>query len=204
VTISDNENDASNRESNDDPFFAYKPKLAGAPWMFWLRRDGLEWTSGRYRGLIPYNRIRRVRLMFRPVTLQSYRFIAEIWANEAPKLQIASSTWRSLVMQDRLDQPYVAFVTELHRRLAAAGGATRFDRGMPYIAFVVGFAAFIGALVAFAVLSYQAVLLAEWKAIAVIAVLLAVFMWQVGSYFTRNWPGSYRPDAIPPQLLPKV
>jgi hypothetical protein len=204
VTNSDSQNAVADRESEDVPFFAYKPKLAGAPWMFWLRRDGLEWTSGRYHGLIPYNRIRRVRLMFRPVTLQSYRFIAEIWANEAPKLQIASSTWRSLVMQDRLDQPYVAFITELHRRLAAAGGAVRFDRGMPYIAFVVGFVAFIGALVAFAVLSYQAALLAEWKAIAVIAVLLTVFVWQVGSYFTRNWPGTYRPDAIPPQLLPKV
>jgi hypothetical protein len=31
---------------------------------------------------------------------------------------------------------------------------------------------------------------------------LALFLWQVGTFFRRNRPGTYRPDAIPAEVLP--
>jgi len=39
---------------------------------------------------------------------------------------------------------------------------------------------------------------------AFIAAFLALFLWQGGNFFRRNKPGRYRPDALPPELLPKV
>jgi len=30
----------------------------------------------------------------------------------------------------------------------------------------------------------------------------AVFVWQSGTYFKRNRPGRYRPDAVPKELVP--
>ena len=52
----------------------------GAPWEFRLRPDALEWRMGRQEGRILYGRIRRIRLSFRPVTMQTRRFVTEIWS----------------------------------------------------------------------------------------------------------------------------
>ena len=38
---------------------------------------------------------------------------------------------------------------------------------------------------------------------AFIAAFMALFLWQGGNFFRRNKPGSYRPDALPPELMPK-
>jgi hypothetical protein len=42
----------------------------------------------------------------------------------------------------------------------------------------------------------------QWSAAAVVGVFFVVFAVQIGNYFRRNRPGRYRPDAIPPELLP--
>ena len=34
-------------------------------------------------------------------------------------------------------------------------------------------------------------------------IFFLLFAWQVGTYFYRNRPGAYRPDAPPAYLLPK-
>src|SRR5258707_159174 len=114
---------------NGDPLYAYKPSLLGAPHEFRLARDALVWRVGGRAGHAPYDRIRRLRLSFRPVTLQSYRFLAEVWPDAGPKLQIASTSWRSMVELERLDQAYAAFVAELGRRIGGTGARTSFETG---------------------------------------------------------------------------
>ena len=76
--------------STGDPLYIYKPSLAGAPLQFRLSADALEWSAGRYSGRVAYDRIRRVRVSFRPAALQNVRFITEIWPAGAPKLVIAN------------------------------------------------------------------------------------------------------------------
>src|SRR5438105_15798371 len=83
----------------DDLAYSYKPSLMGAAWEFRLRRDALEWRAGRHQGSAPYGRIVRVRLSFRPVTMQTRRFVTEIWPDQGPRLSIASTSWRSMVEQ---------------------------------------------------------------------------------------------------------
>ena len=57
-------------ESADgDPSYAYKSSLMGAPFEFRLAADALEWRKGTYAGSTPYDRIRRIRLSFRPMTM---------------------------------------------------------------------------------------------------------------------------------------
>ncbi len=105
-------------EDGHDPFYSFKPALLGAPWELRLRPDALEWTVGYYSGRVAYDRIRRLRLSFRPVTMQSYRFLTEIWSDANPRITIASTSWKSIVEQERQDAAYRAFVAELHRRIA--------------------------------------------------------------------------------------
>jgi len=159
--------------------------------------------SGR-AGRVRYERIRAVRLSFRPVTMQSRRFITEIWSTDNPKIQIVSVSWRSMVEQARQDGAYSAFVTELHRRLAASGSNAQFTTGLPVVSYWFGVVTFVAVMIAMAIMIVRALKLEQWSASAIIGAIFAVFALQIGNYFRRNRPSRYRPDAIPREVLPKA
>lgn len=188
-------------DANSDPHYAYKPSLMGAASQFWLRSQGLEWKVRSGSGIIPYARINRVRLSFRPMTAQSYRFLAEVKAPGA-RLTIVSSSWKSMFEQERQNEAYRAFVTELHRRIAAAGGTAQFVTGYAAPLYWTGLVIFAATLLGFAVLIVRALLILDWAGAGFVAAFLAVFLWQIGGYFRRNRPLAYTPDALPPLLLP--
>ena len=185
-----------------DPVYIHKPSLMGAPWELRLRPEALEWRTGRHEGRIPYARVTRVRLSFRPVTMQTRRFLAEVWSAGGPRLSIASTSWRSMVEQAAQDQAYGAFMRELHRRIAAAGATPAYDRGSPALLYWPGLAVFVGVVAGFAVLIVQALNIGAYGGAAVVGAFFALFAWQGGTYFWRNRPGRYRPDALPADLVP--
>jgi hypothetical protein len=195
--------DGTNSTDHGSPVYAYKPSLMGAPWEFRLAPDALEWQIGRYRGRTPYVRIARVRLSFRPVTMQTRRFVTEIWPVDGPRLSIASSSWRSLFEQEGRDQAYGAFIRELHRRIAASGSRAAFETGSPPIRYWLGLAVFVIVTLGLAMLTVRALQSGAWAAAAMIGGMLCLFVWQSGNYFRRNRPGSYRPEALPEQLVPR-
>lgn len=190
--------------TGEDLSYSYRPSLLGAAWTFRLSAGGLVWEAGRKSGRIPYRGIRRIRMSFKPVSMQTHRFLTEVWADDAPKLEIVSSSWKSVVEQERLDKPYAAFVAELHRRLVEAQAPTRFEQGRNPITYWSGLAVFAGAALGLAFLIVRALQSNVVSAAVFIAAFLAIFLWQGGNFFRRNRPGVYRPDAPPAELLPKV
>jgi hypothetical protein len=199
--------DISSRCDSDasrDLIYAYKPSLLGAPFEFRLTPTALEWSRGRYTDRVPYDRIRRLRLSYRPVTMQSYRFLAEIWPAAGPKVEICSTSWRSVVEQERHDAAYSTFVAELHRRIAAAGTTVSFEAGSPVALYWIGVAVFAGASLALAGLTARALQIGAMGGAAIVGSFLALFLWQVGTFFRRNRPGTYGPDALPPEVLPRL
>ena len=184
--------------------YAYKSSLVGAPLEFQLAPDALEWRKGGIADRTPYGSVRRIRLSFRPMTMQNYRFVTEVWPESGPKLQIASTSWKSLVEHQRLDAEYRAFVSELSRRVGAAGGNTAFDTGLPAFLYWPGVLVFTGASFALAALAVRALQEQAWGGAAFIAAFFALFLYQAGNFFRRNRPGTYSPDAVPPLLLPKI
>jgi hypothetical protein len=195
---------AFDRDEAGDPVYAFKPSLLGAISQFTLKPEALYWQIGRRSGRVRYERIRAVRLSYRPVTMQSHRFIAEIWSTDNPKVQIVSVSWRSMVQQQRLDSAYASFVLELHRRLAATGSTALFSTGLPVIVYWLGVVIFSGVLLATGTLAWRTVRSGQWGASAVIGIFFVTFVYQLGLYFRRNRPGRYRPDAVPQGLLPKT
>lgn len=185
------------------PRYAYKPNLVGSPWMFWLTDDGLAWEYGRRSGMVPYREISRVRLCYRPATMQMHRFLTEIWSPRGPKLQISSTSFRGLMEQARQDADYRDFVTELHKRLAAASATARFDHGMHPALYWLGVAVFAALGAGLAILLGRTAWSADWTGVAVLIGVVAIFAWQVGSMLYRNRPGTFRPDALPSIVLPK-
>jgi hypothetical protein len=191
-------------DASGDPAYAFKPSLMGAAMEFRLAADAFEWRKGGYAGRAPYDQIRRVRMSFRPMTMQNFRFVTEVWPANGPKLQIASTSWKSLVEHERFDANYRAFVAELCRRIGAAGGQTVFETGTPPFIYWPGIAIFAGASLALAGLIVRALMTQAWGGAAFIAAFLGLFLWQAGTIFHRNRPGTFRPDAVPPQVLPNV
>jgi hypothetical protein len=186
------------------PKYAYKPSLMGSPWMLQLAPDALVWSLGSLSGRVPYGSIRRIRLSFRPVTMQSYRFLAEIWSERNAKIPISSASWKSLVEQERQDAAYVGFIRELHERIAKAGGRPRLDAGAIPFLYWPGVAIFAAISVALAGLIVRALQQGETAATLFLLAFFAFMLWQLGGFFKRNLPRRYTLDRIPADVLPKA
>jgi hypothetical protein len=184
--------------------YAYKPSLLGAPREFALTVHALQWRAGGSVQEIPFAQIRRVRMSSRPATIQTYRFLTEIWPLRGPRLEIASTSWRGIVDQERFDDAYVAFVTELNRRIGASGARASFEGGAVPVIYWMGVAVFVGVTLATAFLLAKAIFAGALLPAAVIGGLLALFTWQMGNYFRRNRPRTYDPNNIPADLLPRT
>jgi hypothetical protein len=61
---------------------------------------------------------------------------------------------------------------------------------------------FVAGSLGLAALTLHALQTGAWAGAAFVGGFLALFLWQSGSYFRRNRPGSYRPDALPEALVP--
>ena len=184
------------------PVYGYRPNMMGAAMVFSLKRNGFAWEVGRRSGFVRYDQVRRVRLSYRPATMQMHRFLTEIWSEQTPKLQIASASG-GLLDQTRQDTSYADFIAELHRRLVAAGSTARFEAGMHPLLYWGGSIFMVGLAVMLAILLGRAAINRDLPGFALMAVVSLLFVWQVGSLFYRNRPQTYRPEALPPRVLPR-
>jgi len=195
------------RETDDaraSASYSYRPSLLGAPWTFALDEHGIDWTAGARAGRVPYAKVWRVRMSYRPMSMQSHRFTTEIWAEDGTKLTIMSTSWKSMVEQARQDRPYSAFIRELHRRLAAVGTPVRCEQGKTPWLYWPGLLMFVGVSLGLAFLIARALQAHAPAGAAFIAAFLLLFLWQGGNFFRRNRPGLYRPDAPPEELMPRA
>ncbi len=197
--------DKSDKPSNvpAEPVYSYRPSLLGAAWEFRLGPTALIWQAGSRSGHIAYTDIKKVALAFRPATMQNHRFIVQIWSRSAPKLTVVSTSVKSMLEQSRQDSGYSGFVTELHRRIAASGSGAVFIGGTHPLRFWPGLIVFAAASLGLAALAVRALQVDTLAAAVFIAAFLALFLWQIGGFLRRNRPRSYRPDALPPELLPR-
>jgi hypothetical protein len=185
----------------NEPSYAYKPSVIGVSWSFRLTPDAIVWNNGRVSGRTPFASITRVRMAFKPATTQGYRFVTHVWSEQGPKLTIVSTSWKSMMEQQRLDAAYATFVADLHRHIAAAGAPAIFDTGISPAIYWSGLIVYVAAGLGFAALIARGVQAGAWAGAGIVAVFFALFLWN-GNYFRRNRPGHYRPDALPPMLVP--
>ena len=101
--------------------YTYKASLIGSAHQFDLTEAGLSWRIGSRSGVWPYADIASVRLSYRPMTMQARRFRADIEKAGGGRIAIHSTSWQTVSLMAPQDQGYRAFITELHRRMKAAG-----------------------------------------------------------------------------------
>ena len=184
--------------------YAYKPSLLGAPWEFKLTAAGMDWSASGRSGHVPFRDVQRISMTFKPASMQTHRFVTEIWSKNAPKLTIVSSSWKGLVEQERLDRFYTTFIAELHRRLAQAGVPVQCTQGRNPLVYWPGLVVFVIVAVALFAMTVHALQVGMFVAALFTGAFFLFFLWQSGNYFRRNRPGVYRVDTPPPDLMPKI
>jgi hypothetical protein len=182
--------------------YAYKPGRLAAVWQFALAPDAIEWEAGARRGRLPYGDIRRIRLSFQPRSMQTHRFVAEIWPARGARLRLASSSPRGMAEYEAHDAAYSAFLGELHRRLASARSPASFEGGLGPLRYWPGVAIFAAVCLMLAALIVQALSSANRPATLLLGALLAIVLWQGGTFFQKNRPRRYRGEMPPRDLLP--
>jgi hypothetical protein len=195
--------DPDQTQTSADPVYSFKPSLMGAACMLRLTPDALSWTIGRHSGRLPYRDIASMRMSFRPVGMQTKRYLTEIRAPGTPKIMIASASWKSMVEQERRDKPYADFIAELHRRVAASGAKPRCTSGIAPFLYWPGVLVFIVVLLGLASLIVRALQVASYPGALFVAAFFGLFAWQLGHFFKLNKPARYEPDAPPAHLLPR-
>jgi hypothetical protein len=190
-------------ESNAGPMhYAYKASLIGSPRRFELTEKGLSWRLAGRSGLWPYARIASVRLSYRPVSMQSRRFRADLETVDGLRLRIFSTSWQTASLMAPQDHGYRAFIIELHRRMCAAGSPAMLSGGLRPRLYAVAAGLLMAVAVLIAALLLRALLTGAWAGGLFLAGFAALFAYQVGGFVRRNRPRRYRFDDLPAALLP--
>lgn len=182
--------------------YAYKASLVGSAMTFELTADGLAWRVGRKSGVWPYQDIAAIRLSYRPVSMQSRRFRADIVSRTGERVVLLSTSWQTVALVAPQDQEYRAFIFALHQRLAAAGGDVTLTGGLGPRTYAVSVAFLAVVIIALAGLLARAVATAQYGGMLFIVGFAALFGWQIGGFIRRNKPRRYSFDALPLGLLP--
>lgn len=187
--------------AGDGTHYIFKPSLAGGARQFELTDDGLRWRSTKSH-LWPWQRIAAIRLSYRPASMQSWRFRADIANTDGQRVTLVSTTWHSIAQMARQDDDYRTFIVELHRRLAQAGARVELVAGIHPVLFAAGFAVMVLIGIALAGLLLRALTSGQFAGALFMAGFALWFVWQIGSFLRRNRPRRYSFDALPPDVLP--
>jgi hypothetical protein len=182
--------------------YAYKASLIGAAHQFELSGDGLSWRIAGRSGVWPYAGIAAIRLSYRPVSMQSRRFRADIRNADGGRIAIVSTTWQTAALMAPQDQDYRAFMTQLHARMKAAGSEAALIGGLGPRTYAAAIALLVLVAIAMSGLFIRAITTGEFAGALFLVGFAALFAWQVGGFVGRNRPLAYTFDHLPEALLP--
>jgi hypothetical protein len=182
--------------------YVYKASLISSAYQFELTDSGLSWRTGRRSGVWPYADIASIRLSYRPMSMQSRRFRADIARAGEGRIAILSTTWQTVSLMTPQDQGYRAFITELHQRMKAAGSKASLTGGIGTATYAVAVAMLALLAIAMVGLLVRALATSEFTGALFLVGMAVWFAWTIGGFIKRNRPRGYSFDALPETLLP--
>jgi hypothetical protein len=182
--------------------YAYRASLIGAAHRFELTDAGLSWHVGGRSGVWPTITIASIRLSYRPVSMQSRRFRADIENASRERIAVLSTSWQTVALMAPQDRDYRAFIVELHRRLAQAGSKAVLIGGLGPPIYAAALVLLALVATAMAGLLARALATGEFAGALFLVGFAMLFGWQIGGFIRRNRPRSYRLDDLPKALLP--
>jgi hypothetical protein len=182
--------------------YAYKASLVGSAHQFELTDKGLSWRVAGRSGVWPYADINAIRLSYRPVSMQSRRFRADIGNTDGGSIAILSTSWQSAALMAPQDHDYRVFITALHARLAQAASRASLAGGLRPQIYAAAISLLALVAIAMSGLLVRAIATGEFAGVLFLVGFAALFAWQVGGFVGRNRPLAYTFDHLPKALLP--
>jgi hypothetical protein len=195
-------NQATEGEGARTISYVYKASLISSAYQFELTDSGLSWRIGRRSGVWPYADIASIRLSYRPMSMQSRRFRADIARAGERRIAILSTTWQTVSLMTPQDQDYRAFITELHRRMKAAGSRASLTGGIGTMTYAVAVVMLALLAIAMVGLLFRALATSEFTGGLFLVGMAVWFAWTIGGFIKRNRPRGYSFDQLPETLLP--
>jgi hypothetical protein len=195
-------NQATEGEGARTISYAYKASLISSAYQFELTDSGLSWQMGRRSGVWSYADIASIRLSYRPMSMQSRRFRADIERAGGERIAILSTTWQTVALMTPQDQDYRAFVTKLHRRMEEAGSKASLIGGIGAATYAMAVAMLVLLAIAMIALLVRALATSEFTGALFLVGMAVWFAWTIGGFIKRNRPRGYSFDALPETLLP--
>jgi hypothetical protein len=192
-------------QSNEDAAttsYAYKASLIGSAHRFELTDAGLSWQIAGRSGVWAYADIAAIRLSYRPVSMQSRRFRADIDNKNGGRIAVLSTTWQTVSLMAPQDHGYRAFIVELHRRMQEAGSTAALTGGLGPKIYAAAALVLVLLGIAMITLLLRALVTGEFVGGLFLVGFAGLFAWQVGGFVGRNRPRSYSFDRLPQALLP--
>ncbi len=187
--------------------YAYKASLIGAAHRFELTDEGLSWHIAGRSGVWPYAGISAIRLSYRPVSMQSRRFRADIdsaglKSKGHGRIAVLSTSWQTAALMAPQDHDYRTFITQLHARMKQAASQATLTGGLRPRIYAAALVLLILVAMAMAGLFIRALATGEWAGALFLVGFAALFAWQIGGFVSRNRPRAYTFDDLPAALLP--
>jgi hypothetical protein len=182
--------------------YAYKASLIGSAHEFKLTDAGLSWHISGRSGVWGYADIAAIRLSYKPSSMQSRRFRADLEGGDGGRIAILSTTWQTVSLMAPQDHGYRAFITELHRRMAKAGSKAELIAGIGPKTYAAALAMLTFLAISMTGLFVRAVWTGEWYGALFLVGFAVLFTWQIGGFVRRNRPRSYDFGHLPEALLP--
>ena len=182
--------------------YAYKASLIGSAHQFELADSGLTWRIAGKSGVWAYADISAVRLSYRPVSMQSRRFRADIDNAKGGRIAVLSTTWQTAALMAPQDHGYRDFIVELHRRMQQARSQAALIGGIGRNTYAAAVVLLVLLGIAMAGLLVRALYTFEFTGALFLIGFAALFAWQIGGFVSRNPPRSYGFDDLPERLLP--
>jgi hypothetical protein len=176
--------------------------LLGAACRFELTDEGLSWHVAGRAGMWPYASITKIRLSYRPISMQSRRFRADISGSQGRAIPVISVTWQSAALVAPQDDPYRSFIARLHERIAQADGKPMLLAGLKPIVYNLGLIAVALVGISMLGLFVRAAMVGSYAGMLFLVGFAALFGWQIGGFLMRNKPRIYTLDGVPADLLP--
>jgi Flp pilus assembly protein TadB len=160
--------------------------------------------AGKPRGGAFFDEIAEVHLAYTPTRVARNRYRARIVYRGGGMAELTNTHYAGVADFPEHNAEYVAFLTELHRRLAAKGKDVRYRRGSGIGGYIANW---LLTVFVFAMIALAFVLLIAWGLVWIAVVKLAIILFFIPTlirFMLQSKPGAYEPLAIPKDVLPRM
>jgi len=152
---------------------------------------------------MPYGEITSVTCLFAPTRTQSNRYLLRIQTRGRGRIDISNSHYKSFGNFEEKNGSFVAFATELHKKIAACNPGTLFHRGSSMAGYIFSIAM---AGILFVILVGAGLFFLMAGVIWIVALKIGLLVFYTPTllrYIRRNKPASYNPLDLPKDILPQ-